>query len=773
MRGAGLAPALNELGDWRSAGLAAAAVHVDSPTPYGWPLVLGLALAILVALRPRPGSRAQVAWLGCLVVMASLGGMLAGEVRLAAIDRGALAPVPGERTVRATVASVPREGSEGVRFRVDSTAGRFLVSLDRLDHELPIGREIEVTGPVRRADEWRTADLRRHGIEAVIDARRLRLTGASRGGLAGWLDGVRDRAEAGIERGMPPAAAALARGFVLGQDDRVDREVVEEFRRSGLAHLLAVSGQNVMLLALLAAPALAMLGLGLRSRLIGVALLIAVYVPVAGAGPSIQRAGVMGAAGIAATLAGRPHSRVYAVLLAAFVTLALNPRSVGDVGWQLSFAAVVGIAAWASGIREWMLGRLGGSGSASAGYRALAEGAALTVSATVATAPLMAAHFEAVPIAALPANVLALPAVAPVMWLGMISAAVGQLPGLPTDPLNALNAALIGYIAQIARWFAAPDWALLNSPSPSIPVLAAAYAAMFGGGLLLSRIWRRRGGLGPRAPLRLALTGAAVLSVLLAAGALQGESVSSSAQALRVTVLDVGQGDSILLDPPRGDPVLVDAGPPGSGVARRLRGLGVERLSGLVITHDQLDHTGGAQEVLDGVEVASLVTAQGQSTLREAARRSGIRTVAASAGRVLRSGRLELEVLWPLPGAAIDAENPNETSIVLLARWRHFTMLLTGDAEAEVAPVDPGSIDVLKVAHHGSADAGLAGLLARAKPALAVISVGAGNPHRHPSDETLEALAEWMTPVVRTDRDGELSIWVERAGWRAMAEDAG
>ena len=118
----------------------------------------------------------------------------------------------------------------------------------------------------------------------------------------------------------------------------------EDFQRSGLAHLLAVSGQNVMLLALLVLAAGALLGAGLRARLLTALALIAVYVPLAGAGPSIQRAGVMGAAGLVAALAGRPASRWYALGLAAAVTLALNPRAAGEPGWQLSFAAVVGAA---------------------------------------------------------------------------------------------------------------------------------------------------------------------------------------------------------------------------------------------------------------------------------------------------------------------------------------------------------------------------------------------------------------------------------------------
>ena len=293
-----------------------------------------------------------------------------------------------------------------------------------------------------------------------------------RGGLAGWIDGIRDRAEARSGRGMPDREAALARGFVLGEDDRIDPGTRRDFQRSNLTHLLAVSGENVILLCVLAWPLLALLGLRLRARLIGALCLIAIYVPVTGAGPSIQRAGVMGAAGLVAALADRPRSRWYAVLLAAAITLAVNPLAEGDVGWQLSFAAVIGILLWSGRLAT----ALAGSADRRSVRRALIDGVAVTVSATVATAPLMAEAFDQFSPAAIPANVLAAPAVAPAMWLGMLTGILGQLPLIPVEPLNWLDSLCLAYIAQIAHWLASPDWALLTVHLRSVWSVAGAYA---------------------------------------------------------------------------------------------------------------------------------------------------------------------------------------------------------------------------------------------------------------------------------------------------------
>ena len=180
--------------------------------------------------------------------------------------------------------------------------------------------------------------------------------------------------------------------------------------------------------------------------------------PLTGAGPSIQRAAVMGAITVLATLAGRRSSRLYGLAVAAIVTVAIEPRIAADVGWQLSFAAVVGILLLAAPLRRAIAARIGSRGAAGA----LAEGAALTIAATLATAPLIAYRFGAISTTTLFANLLALPAVAPAMWLGMLAAAVGQVPGLPVEPINALEAPLLAYIAQVAAWCGRPSWAYLE-----------------------------------------------------------------------------------------------------------------------------------------------------------------------------------------------------------------------------------------------------------------------------------------------------------------------
>ncbi len=602
-------------------------------------------------------------------------------------------------------------------------------------------------------------------------------------------DEVKERASAALGEGMPAREAELARGFVLGEDEAIDPATEEDFRRAGLAHLLAVSGQNVALLALLAMPLLAALGMPLRVRLLWVLGLIALYVPLAGAGPSIQRAGVMGALSVLALLAGRRSSRLYALAVAAVVTLAIDPGIGADVGWQLSFVAVLGILVLARPLCRWLMAR----GARGPLGRMLAEGAALTIAATVATAPLIAFHFGELSTTTLVANLLALPAVAPAMWLGMLAAAGGQVPGFPLDFLNHVNAVLLAYIAQVASWCGRPGWALLKVRLSGLGLIAA-YVGLVGGGLAVRGLIRRhRRADGPKRVARVDFSAhrhrgwvssarrwrgrwAIAALVLLAAAAGVGSDGGGAAptSGLRVTFLDVGQGDAILLQPIGAAPVLVDGGPPGSRLAEKLAAARVERLGAVVVTHDQSDHAGGVEELLGQVPVERFVYAAASRSLRSAAAAAGAVPLRLAAGGALRAGRLRLEALWPPrellggPGAALD---PNQRSLVLLARWRDFSLLLSADAESEVAPLDPGPVDVLKVAHHGSEDAGLGALLERIAPALAVISVGDGNAYGHPAPATLATLAAGGVRTLRTDRDGDVALDVARGSIEASASD--
>ena len=750
---------------------------------------------IAAAVAIVAGVRMGIARTATFVALALAIAAVVGTARLEAIDG------PGDRleeaqrlTGRAQLREVPRHGPYGASAEITVESGpakgvRLLARFDRdvrLARGIGPGAEMAIAGVFHRVESTKddqfdfAAHVRRRGVAGEIDVERVRLTGTRRGGVAGALDAIRMRADAALVAGLSTSGAGLARGMVLGADETVPTGTRDDFRDSGLAHLLAASGQNVLLLTALAVPLLALAGVSYGARITAMLFLIALYVPLAGGGPSIQRAGVMGAATLLAVALARPASRWYALGLAACATLALNPRACGEPGWQLSFAAVTGILVLAPGIRR----------SLSAIPRAAADGIAVTIAATVATAPLLAHHFGTVSLAGLGANIAALPIVAPIMWLGMLRAAVGQ--GLPStsvvnDLLGAPLTPLLTGLERLAALFADAPGGQLALPLASPFAVALAYVAIAAAVATTRRASRR---LDTRASTAVAYVrrlprtrqiGLAVaVAGLLALSLARGLSPAGPPATLTVTFLDVGQGDATLIQHPDGSAVLFDGGPPEAGTARLLRRAGVRRLSAVVMTHASRDHHGGLAEVVDRFPIELLLDG-GDATrdrgFREVVARAlerGARRIVAAAPLTLRAGALRIDVLSPPPRPpGPPPEDPNPRAVVAIVSCDGFDVLLSGDAESEaLLPLALPDVEAIKLPHHGSADPGLPAVLERLRPEMASIPVGE-NSYGHPAPSTLAALRDADVPTWRTDRNGSVRVAVEHGAVEVEAARGG
>ncbi len=741
----------------------------------------GALIATGVAASLTIGLLAGRAGLGALVAVALVAGGLVGHGRLAALDRSALGPLIGhEASVRGEIVDAADRRAWGgwsvpVRLTAGPGAGERIVVRWSGARPPGIGEEVALRGRLERLAPWESYEHLR-GAHAALEATELVATGHRRGGLSGLVDTVRRRAEAALDHGLDRPQAALARGMVLGQDDEMDDRTRAAFRASGLGHLLAASGSNVALLVVLAGGAVALAGGGLRLRFAVALGLVALYVPLAGGGPSILRAGIMGAAALVAGLAGRPVARLYALLLAAAGTLALNPRTCADVGWQLSFAAVVAIALLAAPARAALERRRV--------PRAVAEAIAITVAATLGTAPLSALWFGQLSLVSLPANVAAAPAVGPVVWLGTLAGTAGQLGGGAAPLVSALDAALalpLGFVAMVGDVAARAPHATVGL-TIGLPVAVAAYALLLAAASARVRAtvgrWAGQGARAVRDDRRVLGVLACALVLALAAVVVHRPRPPQPPRRATISFLDVGQGDAILLQEGTRS-VLVDTGPPDGPILARLRESGVQRLDLLVLTHGEADHAGAAGRILAAMPVGAVldgsVTApaspQAEALIESAIERSGTRRIRPHAGERVRIGRFALDVLWPPADPPPPGINPNLRAIVLHVRRGPLDVLLTADAESPVtAPLDLPRVEVLKVAHHGSDDPGLAALLARTRPRLAAIEVGADNDYGHPTGSTLAALAAAHVPVVRTDRDGTIRVWIDGSRLRVATQ---
>ena len=639
--------------------------------------------------------------------------------------------------------------------------------------------------------------LSAQGITATMFAREAQVTGKSGTSWRSAIFAVRGQLAESIERAMPYPESALASAMLLGKREALPSDLVEKFRGTGAAHLLAISGLHVgILLAVALGSAAWLLGRQRPTYLIAAALAVWLYALVAGASPSALRAATMGTVYLVALGVGRPSSVLPALALAAALMTAASPNLIRQVSFQLSFAAVGGIAL----ALVLFGGRLGWLSSPTTGWAKLLLGWAtalivVSAAATLATWPLVAVNFGQVALLGIPVSLVAIPAMAPLIG----TAFAAGLGGLAFSPLGQL----LGWIAtaptayMIAVVHAFPSWTV-EAAWAGKPLLAAWYGGL---GLALlaaqphrTRRWRQHLGAGAsrvkgifrRTPsqdadgagTRWSLPGLGTslsVAAILAAGAviLWLRVAGGTDGNLHVHFLDIGQGDSTLIVTPSGRQVLVDGGPDSDLVSQMLADTlpGDDRSLDLVVmTHLDSDHSHGLLEVLDRYEVGA-VLAGPQTTGNEMKARWEqrlnqhiITPMEVRQGYVIELGDgVVIQVLNPPQDRLFD--NFNNDSMAMRLTYGNVSFLLTADIEreAEERLISSGaelSSTVLKVAHHGSNTSTTQQFLDAVSPTVAVISAGSDNPFGHPASAVIDRLEAHMGAdnVYRTDSQGNIEI---------------
>lgn len=580
--------------------------------------------------------------------------------------------------------------------------------------------------------------LASRGVEVRIPASSLEILPGGESPPLAAANAVRRALREGLDRALPERASGLLLGLSIGDTSRLDPETEEDFRASGLSHLLAVSGSNV---ATFLAPVLllaARFGARPGSRSAVGALAVVFFALLTRWEPSVLRASAMACIALVGLASGRPRSTGPALGAAVLVLLAADPRLVRSVGFELSVAATAGIALMAAPI----------SSRLRALPRPLALAIAATVAAQAAVTPLLLLRFGVVPLVTLLANVLAFPAVAPALLVGVPAAMIG----LPWPALGRLlgrvAAVPLEYLIGVADRTARFPLPTLTAEGPAVPVVVAALVAL--------AAWRLRRG---RRPV------AALVSVVAVAAAAWAVPLKGSERALTATFLDVGQGDAALVRSPGGATLLVDAGPDEDAVAADLARLGVRRIDLAVATHAHADHVAGFPAVLARFPVSLLLDpgCPGDSPVYErfleAVEDEEVRVEHPRGGDGFTVGDLTVEVLGPDTCSA--AGEPNDDSIVMRVSSGADTILFTGDAEVPaqqdmLEDRDPMKADVLKVPHHGG-DTSDAVFLESTGASAAVVSVGE-NTYGHPNPALLEILQAAGMAVYRTDLAGEVTV---------------
>jgi len=643
-------------------------------------------------------------------------------------------------------------------------------------HALPLrGDVVELSGRLgtprgrRNPGDFDFASYLKHRrILSVMrcDGARVERRAAGLGRAQGWIvDAVRRR--------LPADSAALMVGLLLGRTGELPGDLMEAFRRSGTVHILSVSGLHVGFILLMThallrsarvPPAVA--------RLLSVPFLLA-FAALIGPRPSVLRATTMASVVVASGALGRARSALNAVGVAALAIVALDPGSLMDTGFRLSYGATLGIVLLYDPLARLIPSPRVGPGSRMAWA---ADALRLSTSAQLAVAPVLIATTGQFAVAAAPANLIVVPLAAFSVACGVAMLAADALPWLASLFAGSAWASLTA-LSWAARLTGERAWSTAPVAARFAPAALLGVVAL---GLLL------RG----RRPRVAGLAVAAVATSLAFALATRGPGRDRA----RIVFFDVGQGDAALIELPGRRYVLVDAGPAapwmrydaGSAVIRPyLQREAVTTLEALVLTHGHDDHTGGAPAVLAGVRIRRLVLPEGwerSAPLARAAARAraaGARIVSVARGDSLRlPGVDSLFVLGPPREAAARGQDENDASVVLLLRVGRARALLTGDAgrrveELSLARGDPLAADVLKVAHHGSATSSSGPYLDRAAPGIAVVSVGERNRFGHPDAGVLGRLRACGAAALRTDLEGAVLVWLRGDSLRAEGVASG
>ena len=761
---------------------------------------------------------ARVPVLPAILVVVLLLGLLRGEA--AEAGRSMASPLSGEDVVAVgRIVDDPEATGRQVRIELEisqvwidgkrraiderwlvyASPDSGLVSL-RNPPYFRYGDEVRIAGVPQAPKPFEGFDyaayLSARGISATMFARDARVIADGGFGLRAAIYAVRGRLAQSIESAMPYPESALASAMLLGKRADLPPEMVEQFRGTGASHMLAISGLHVgVLMAVALGSAAWLLGRQRPAYLVVAGIAVWLYALVAGAPPSALRAATMGTVYLVALGVGRPASVLPALALAAALMTAVSPMLIRQVGFQLSFAAVGGIALALAVLG----GRTGWGGPGLLGWLKRLSGtvvalAVVSAAATLATWPLVAVNFGQVALLSVPVSLVAVPAMAPLIISAFAAAAGGLVFGPLGQLLGWIATAPTAYVIAVVSAF--PSWTVETSWAGK-PLVAGWYGGLalvllaaqphrtqqLGLGLSRARTMFSRtqsqsedaqnGGI-PRWPLpaaRISLGVAAVLAV--AASILWLRMAGGPDGNLHVHFLDVGQGDSTLIVTPSGKQVLVDGGPDGDLASQRLAGVlpgGDRSLDLVVMTHLDSDHSRGLLEVLDRYMVGAVLQGAGsmgggiEAEWMQRVESNGISTVEVHAGYVIDLGDgVELTVLNPASGSRFG--DSNNDSVALRLTYRDFSVLLAADIEeeAERALVN-GSVNisstVLKVGHHGSNTSSTGDFLEAVDPAIAVISAGSGNPYGHPAAAVVDRLegAVGAEGVYRTDLHGSIEV---------------
>ena len=536
-------------------------------------------------------------------------------------------------------------------------------------------------------------------------------------------------------------AGALIPGMVLGDTSKQSTEFKNSMKRSGLTHLVAVSGANFALVSAFVLWMMQFLFARMKFRLSATALSLIAFIALVRPSPSVLRAAAMAAVLLVAQGTKRGRDSLPALGFAMAAVVVVDPWQARDAGFALSVLATAGLLLFAPVLIEKLSTQMPGK---------LAQALAPPIAAIVFCSPIIVALSGYLAPMSVIANLLAAPFVAPITIVGFVAALFSPIVPLLSTVLIWFIRFPAGAIALIAHW--ASSFPVLTLRTGKIGFLIV---AVFTLGSWLLKKWFKH---------IIIFTLVILISITWLQRWPGGD--------WQVANCDIGQGDSMVINLGNHRGIVIDVGPDAVAEDRCLKALGINEIPLLILSHFHADHVAGLPGAIKKRTVGQVWVSVNSAPLVESAMAQaalkGVEMIKAVRGMSSRVGPFTINVLWPTLSATSFAEMPgdgsqiNNSSIATLITSAEFSIFAGGDIEPPVQEVlvkDVAPVDIYKVSHHGSRYQDLA-FMAALHPRISIISVGAGNTYGHPAVQTLEALARLGSEVLRTDIDGAIAVQV-------------
>ncbi len=735
---------------------------------YAWVLALSLSVVILVtaACFALKLEKIYILFLSVAFVVGALNFIITEETL-----NNRFKKYDGEHiSVEGWIASEPDVGaySSGYVMNVKTvsdgstsinTGGKLLVWIpNTVSGDIPVyGSRLKAYGVMEMPKGLRNPGgfdyqsyLAGKGISGIMSVKGMYLDGSNRGYFPVKLGlNIKKRIAGIFGECLPEQQAGLMSGMLIGYIEGLGEEVNDAFRSAGLSHIMAVSGANLVFLIAPLLFILKLLGIGRNHANIICIISIALFTLITGFEASVLRAAVMVSLLLVGGIIKREADIITSIAAAASILVAINPYNLLNVGFQLTFAATLSLVLFTPKIGAFFK-RLKIPSS-------LAELLAATTAAQLGVIPVSVVHFNSISVISLLSNVIVVPLTGLITVLGMITAITGMIFMPAAKLISYLNCALLSFVLYVTKVFAGLSFATIIIGTPSVSEILAYYGALF---LMRSDI---------KTASKITVIGALVCSL----SAVSYFSGRAAHKGLEIIHFDVDYGDSAFIRTEEGVTILVDSGgssASGSTAGERvilpyLMSQGIRRLDLIIASHDHNDHTGGIIDILNTIKVAKLAVTPYVKAMEDIfahCEARGTEVIRLQGGDNLRLGiDKEIDVLYPMTN---DSDfSSNNLSMVLKLKYKETEFLFTGDIEIEAETLiiqeygDSIRGDALKVPHHGSKTSSSEAFLKKAKPTLAVISVGR-NSWGHPDPLTLNELALWGAKVFRTDMNGAIRI---------------